>query len=99
LLFGFSRQAAAEFSFFLAIPTMFVATFYEVFKHRAMFRAEDVDIFLVGFVAAFVSGMFTVRALLNYIQRHDFTAFAWYRIVFGVFILVSAQQGWVHWGN
>jgi len=99
LLFGFSRKAAAEFSFFLAIPTMFVATFYEVFKHRAMFRAEDVDIFLVGFVAAFVSGMFTVRGLLHYIQRHDFTVFAWYRIVFGVFILVSAQLGWVSWGG
>jgi len=98
LLFGFSRQAAAEFSFFLAIPTMFVATFYEVFKHRAMFRADDVDIFLVGFVAAFISGMFTVRGLLHYIQRHDFAAFAWYRIAFGLFILISAQMGWVHWG-
>jgi undecaprenyl-diphosphatase len=98
LLFGFSRQAAAEFSFFLAIPTMFIATLYEVFKHRALFRAEDVDIFIVGFVAAFVSAMVTVRALLHYIQRHDFTAFAWYRIVFGIFILISAQLGWVQWG-
>jgi undecaprenyl-diphosphatase len=99
LLFGFSRQAATEFSFFLAIPTMFIATLYEVFKHRTMFHAEDVNIFLVGFVAAFVSGMFAVRGLLHYIQRHDFTLFVWYRIAFGVFILVSAQMGWVHWGG
>ena len=98
LLFGFSRQAAAEFSFFLAIPTMFAATFYEVFKHRALFRAEDIDIFVVGFVAAFVSAMLAVRALLYYIQRHDFTVFAWYRIVFGIFIIASAQMGWMHWG-
>lgn len=98
LLFGFSRQAAAEFSFFLAIPTMFVATFYEVIKHRALFRVEDLDIFIVGFAAAFVSAMFAVRGLLHYIQRHDFSVFAWYRIAFGLFILISAQLGWVHWG-
>jgi undecaprenyl-diphosphatase len=98
LLFGFSRQAAAEFSFFLAIPTMVVAAAYEIIKHRALFRAEDVDIFVIGFVAAFVSAMFAVRGLLHYIQRHDFTVFAWYRIVFGFFILISAQMGWIHWG-
>ena len=98
LLFGFSRQAAAEFSFFLAIPTMFIATLYEVFKHRALFHAEDINIFLVGFIAAFVSAMIAVRGFLHYIQRHDFAVFAWYRIAFGLFILVSAQQGWVHWG-
>lgn len=99
LLFGFSRQAAAEFSFFLAIPTMFVATLYEMIKHRALFRAEDIDIFVIGFVAAFVSAMIAVRGLLHYIQRHDFTVFAWYRIVFGLFILLCTQMGWVNWGR
>jgi len=99
LLFGFSRQAATEFSFFLAIPTMCVATLYEVIKHRALFRAEDIDIFLLGFAAAFVSAMFAVRGLLHYIQRHDFTVFVWYRIVFGIFILLSAQFGWISWGG
>jgi len=97
LLFGFSRQAATEFSFFLAIPTMFIATLYEVIKHRALFRVEDVDIFMVGFVSAFISALFAVRGLLHYIQRHDFTVFVWYRITFGVFILLSAQQGWINW--
>lgn len=97
LLSGLSRQAATEFSFFLAIPTMFVATAYEVFKHRALFHAEDLDVFAVGFVSSFVFAMLAVRGLLAYIQRHDFTVFAWYRIVFGALVLVTAQTGLVSW--
>jgi undecaprenyl-diphosphatase len=97
LLFGLSRQAATEFSFFLAIPTMFIATAYEVFKHRALLTVDDLDIFAVGFISAFVFAMLAVRGLLAYIQRHDFTVFAWYRIVFGVLILLTAQFGLVNW--
>lgn len=97
LLFGFSRQAATEFSFFLAIPTMFVATGYEVFKYRSLFSPDDVEIFLVGFVSAFIFAMIAVRGLLRYIQHHDFTIFAWYRIVFGTFVLLSVHFGWVNW--
>jgi len=97
LLFGFSRQAATEFSFFLAIPTMFIATFYDVFKHRTLLTVDDLDIFAAGFVSAFVFAMLAVRGLLAYIQRHDFTVFAWYRIVFGVLILLSAKLGWINW--
>jgi undecaprenyl-diphosphatase len=99
LLFGFSRQAATEFSFFLAIPTMFIATSYDLFKHRTLLHAENLDIFAVGFVAAFVSAMFAVRGLLRYIQHHDFTVFAWYRIVFGALVLFTAQTGLVNWQN
>lgn len=99
LLFGFSRKAATEFSFFLAIPTMFAATFYDVYKHRDLLRAEDMDIFAVGFVTAFLSAMLAVRGLLKYIQRHDFTIFAWYRIAFGLLILVTAYFGVVSWND
>jgi undecaprenyl-diphosphatase len=97
LLFGMSRQAATEFSFFLAIPTMVAATGYEVFKYRDLFNAGDLDIFAAGFVSAFVFAMLAVRGLLAYIQRHDFTVFAWYRIVFGVLILLTAYTGLVSW--
>ena len=97
LLFGLSRKAAAEFSFFLAIPTLFAATGYELYKHRDLLSVDDLGMFAVGFAAAFVSAFFAVRALLRYIVRHDFTVFAWYRIVFGVAVLVTAYFGWVEW--
>lgn len=88
MIFGLSRQAATEFSFFLAIPTMFAATFYDVYKHWDLLHAHDLGMFAVGFAAAFVSAFFAVRELLRYIARHSFTAFAWYRIVFGIILLV-----------
>ncbi len=97
LLFGFSRQAATEFSFFLAIPTMFIATLYDVYKNRDLLAAGDPTIFAIGFVVAFVSAMLAVRGLLLYIQRHDFTVFAWYRIAFGGLILLTSWMGWVNW--
>jgi undecaprenyl-diphosphatase len=94
---GLSRRAATEFSFFLAIPTMFAATFYDVYKHRALLHGADVGMFAVGFVASFVSAFFAVRGLLRYISRHDFTVFAWYRIAFGILVLITAYAGWVDW--
>lgn len=97
LLFGLSRQAATEFSFFLAIPTLFAATAYQLFKERALLNADDLGMWVVGFVSAFVSAFLCVRWLLRYISSHDFTAFAWYRIVFGVVVLLTAQFGWVDW--
>ncbi len=98
LLFGLSRKAATEFSFFLAMPTLIVAGAYELIKYRALFRAGDLDMLLVGLVAAFVSALFAVRALLRFISTHDFTAFAWYRIAFGLLVLVTAYTGLVDWG-
>jgi undecaprenyl-diphosphatase len=97
LFFGLSRKAATEFSFFLAIPTMFAATFYDVFKHRNALHFDDLGMFAVGFVTAFVSAFLAVRGLLRYISRHDFTLFAWYRIAFGLVVLVTAYGGWVEW--
>lgn len=87
LFFGLSRRAATEFSFFLAIPTMFAATIYDLFKHRDILSAADLNMFAIGFVASFVSAFFAVRGLLRYISRHDFSAFAWYRIVLGGVVL------------
>ncbi len=97
LFFGLSRKAATEFSFFLAIPTLFAATGYDLYKHRDLLSDGDFGMFAVGFAAAFVSAFFAVKGLLRYIVRHDFTAFAWYRIVFGVAVLVTAHYKLVEW--
>ncbi len=97
LFFGLSRKAATEFSFFLAIPTMFAATLYDVYKHRHLFSAEDIPMFAVGGMASFVSAFLCVRWLLRFISSHDFTPFAWYRIVFGIIVLATAYTGVIDW--
>jgi undecaprenyl-diphosphatase len=97
LLFGLSRRAATEFSFFLAIPVLFAASGYELFRHRALFSSADLGMFAVGFAAAFVAAFFCVRWLLRYISQHDFTAFAWYRIAFGLIVLLTAYTRLVEW--
>ena len=91
MLFGLSRPAATEFSFFLAIPTLFAASAYSLWKDsRAAVGAVDLPAFGVGFVAAFVSAFACVRWLIRYVSRHDFVPFAWYRIAFGAVILLTA---------
>ncbi len=97
LFFGLSRKAATEFSFFLAIPTLTMATLYEVVKYRHDFHADDLGIFLVGSIASFIFAFIAVRALLRYISHHDFTVFAWYRIAFGLIVLATAYGGTVSW--
>ena len=99
LFFGLSRRAATEFSFFLAIPTMFAATLYDVYKNRDLFSVDDIALFAVGGSVSFISAFIAVRGLIRFISRHDFTVFAWYRIAFGIIVLVSAQMGWVDWAN
>jgi undecaprenyl-diphosphatase len=99
MLFGLSRKAATEFSFFLAIPTLLAATLYSVLKERALLSAADLPMFGIGGLAAFVSAFLCVRWLLRYISTHDFTIFAWYRIVFGLMVLVTAHLGWVVWAD
>jgi undecaprenyl-diphosphatase len=96
-LFGLSRRAATEFSFFLAIPTLLVASAVELVNHRDLLGAADVELFAAGFGAAFVSAFVAVRALLRYISRHDFTVFAWYRIAFGLLVLATGYGGLVDW--
>jgi undecaprenyl-diphosphatase len=97
MMFGLSRKAATEFSFFLAIPTLFAATIYSLYKDRALMSAADIPLFSIGTVAAFVSAFLCVRWLLRYISSHDFTVFAWYRIVFGLVVIVTGYAGWVTW--
>ena len=97
MLFGLSRKAATEFSFFLAIPTLFGATIYSVYKQRDLLSAVDLPWFGVGAAASFVSAFLCVRWLLRYISSHDFTIFAWYRIVFGIIVIATAYAGVVEW--
>lgn len=97
MMFGLSRKTATEFSFFLAIPTLMGATFYSLYADRALLSADDLPLFTIGAVSAFVSAFLCVRWLLRYISTHDFTFFAWYRIVFGLVVLVTAYGGWVDW--
>jgi len=99
LYFGMSRTAATEFSFFLAIPMLTGATLYSLWGARDILSLDDLPMFLIGGASAFVSGFICVRWLLRYISQHDFTLFAWYRIVFGLFIILSAYFGWVDWGG
>jgi len=97
LLFGLSRKAATEFSFFLAVPTLIAAGAYDLYKNRALLDLQDAGYFGVGLVASFISAFLCIRWLLRYIMRHDFTVFAWYRIVFGVIVLLTAYTGVVEW--
>jgi undecaprenyl-diphosphatase len=97
LLFGLSRRAATEFSFFLAVPTLVAAGAYDAYKNRALFDAQDLGVFGIGLVAAFFSAFLCIRWLLRYIASHDFTIFAWYRIAFGVIVLLTAYTGLVDW--
>ncbi len=97
LLFGLSRRAATEFSFFLAIPTLGLATLYQLYKERELLSFDDWGMWAAGFASAFMSAFLCVRWLLRYIASHDFTLFAWYRIGFGILVLATAQFGWVDW--
>jgi undecaprenyl-diphosphatase len=76
---------------------MFAATAYDLAKNWKLLHLADVPVFAVGFAASFVAAMLTVKALLRYVSNHDFTIFAWYRIVFGVVVLLTAHFGWVQW--
>jgi undecaprenyl-diphosphatase len=99
LIFGLSRKTAAEFSFFLAIPTMFAATFYDLYKNWALLRIEDLPVFAVGFIASFLAAMWAVKSFIKFISNHTFVVFAWYRIVFGVIVLGTAYTGLVSWSH
>jgi undecaprenyl-diphosphatase len=97
MLFGLSRPVATEFSFFLAVPTLFAATGYSLWKDPTLLSTEKWSLLAVGFVAAFVSAFACVRWLIRYVSRHDFIPFVWYRIAFGLFILATAGSGLIDW--
>lgn len=97
VIFGLSRKAATEFSFFLAIPTMFGATALDVYKNWELFRLEHIPFFAVGCAASFISAIWAVRFLLRYISTHTFIPFAWYRIIFGLVVFATWHFGLVDW--
>jgi len=99
MLFGLERRVATEFSFFLAIPIIFGATLYEMAKYWRTLTVNDFGLFAVGLVAAFISAFVCVRWLLRYVASHDFTAFAWYRIGFGLLILIVGYSGGLSWAD
>ena len=97
MLLGLSRKAATDFSFYLAIPTLIGAGAYSLYKERALLSMSDVPMFAVGLVFSFLSAWACVRWLLRYIATHTFVVFAYYRIAFGVVVLVTAYSGLVNW--
>ena len=97
MLGGLERKVATEFSFFLAVPIMFAATGYQILKYRNDFSTDDIATISIGFIAAFISGLFAVRALLKFVSSKDYVPFAWYRVIFGGVILLTWAMGWVDW--
>jgi undecaprenyl-diphosphatase len=97
MLFGLSRPAATEFSFFLAVPTLMAAGAYDAWKQRSLLVVQDAGMWAVGLVVSFISAFVVIRWLIRYVATHDFRWFAWYRIAFGLVVLVTAYFGWVTW--
>jgi undecaprenyl-diphosphatase len=99
MMMGFSRKCATEFSFFLGIPTLIAAGAYSLLKHRHALHMDDVPMFAVGLIFAFLSALVCIRWLIRYVSTHDFTLFAWYRIIFGGVVLLTAYTGKVVWAT
>ena len=99
MLLGLSRKAATDFSFYLAIPTLIGAGVYSLYKDRGLLSVADIPVFAVGLLFAFLSAWLCIRWLLRYVASHSFVPFAWYRIAFGVLILVTSHMGWVTWAE
>ncbi len=99
MLLGLSRQAATDFSFFLAIPTLIAAGGYSLWKERALLSVADLPLFGVGFVVSFLAAWVCVRWLLRYIATHTFVPFAWYRIGFGLVVLFTYWTGLIAWNG
>jgi len=97
MLFGLSRKASTEFSFFLAVPTLVAAGVYSLWKEWAVLSADDLPMFAVGFAVSFVSALLCIRWLIRYVSRNDFVPFAWYRIAFGAVVLLTGWTGLVVW--
>ena len=89
LLIGVSRVAAAEFTFFLAVPVMIGLSFIKILKFGFAFTGGELIVLLLGSAVAFVVSLLVVRFLMNYIRKHDFTAFGWYRIALGIVVILA----------
>ncbi len=99
MLFGLSRKAATDFSFYLAIPTLIGAGAYSLYKERGLLSLTDVPMFGVGLVTSFICAWLCIRWLLRYIASHSFNGFAYYRIAFGLLVLLTHYLGWVQWAD
>jgi undecaprenyl-diphosphatase len=97
MVLGLSRKAATDFSFYLAIPTLIGAGVYSLYKERALLSMADAPTFAVGLLFSFISAWICVRWLLRYIASNSFVPFAWYRIVFGIAVWLTAYTGWITW--
>ena len=97
MVLGLSRKAATDFSFYLAIPTLIGAGAYSLYKERELLSLADTPTFAVGLLFSFISAWVCVRWLLRYIASHSFVPFAWYRIVFGIAVWLTAYTGWITW--
>jgi undecaprenyl-diphosphatase len=87
LLIGVSRTVAAEFTFFLAVPVMFGASLLKLLKYDGGFTGEQIGILAIGMLTAFAVSIFVIKFLMDYIKKHDFKAFGWYRIILGILVL------------
>jgi len=94
---GLSRKCATEFSFFLGIPTLIGAGAYSIWQERNILQASDTPLFLVGLVFAFVSALICIRWLIHYVSSNSFKPFAWYRIGFGIVVLLTSWTGIINW--
>ena len=90
---GIKREAAAKFTFFLAIPVMFGASLLKIVKFKGDVTAHEIGLLAVGMITAFVVSLFVIRALMNFIKKHDFSCFGWYRIVLGIIVLLLGTFG------
>jgi undecaprenyl-diphosphatase len=97
MVLGFSRRAATEYSFFLALPVLVGAAVYDLYRNRSLLSMEDLPFFATGLIVSWLSAWVCVRWLLRFVSTHTFVPFAWYRIAFGTLILLTAQQGWIDW--
>lgn len=89
LVLGLSRTIAAEFTFYLAVPVMFGASFIKLLKFGIHFTALQAGVLAVGMISAFIVSVIVIRFLMGYIKKHDFKVFGWYRIILGIVVLVS----------
>lgn len=94
---GLSRKCATEFSFFLGIPTLIGAGVYSIWQERDLLQVSDTPLFLVGLVFAFISALICIRWLIHYVSSHSFRPFAWYRIAFGIIVLLTSWSGMINW--
>ncbi len=97
MLLGMPRVVATDFSFFLAIPTLMGAGAYSLYKARALLSLTDAPMFLIGLTTSFLSAWLCIRWLLRYVSTHSFVGFAWYRIGFGLVVILTSTLGWVNW--